>query len=69
MKLQTFSQKFQFEYSKSNMKITSCVRFELDAIFKDDAGYFLRTTKNDVGCQAEDGVSSFKKNLLWKNRR
>ena len=51
------------------MKITSCVRFELDAIFKDDAGYFLRTTKTAVGCQAAEGVSSFKKNLLWKNRR
>ena len=69
MKLQTFSQKFQFEYSKSNIKITSCVRFELDAIFKDDAGYFLRITKTAVGCQAAEGVSSFKKNLLWKNRR
>ena len=31
----------------SNMKIISCVRFELDfrgQIFTDDAGYFLRIT-------------------------
>ena len=30
------------------MKIISCLRFELDAIFKDDAGYFLRITKVNI---------------------
>ena len=69
MKLQTFSKKFQCRYSKINMKITSCVRFELDAIFKDDAGYFFEDYQNCCGLSGGGGSVFLQEKLAVEEQK